>query len=102
MAGLTASILLLLLSLPHSLRSSGPTSDDDDTQIDGIGLLHAIWLYRNRPELEMLLEQVEQPTTDNLRSTGEVRTRLVARKKSSLGSPFDADRWGERKVEDQV
>ncbi|KAJ6491201.1 hypothetical protein C8R45DRAFT_1096710 [Mycena sanguinolenta] len=91
-AGLTTSILLLLLSLPHSLPS-GPTSHNDDIRIDGTGLLHAIWLYRNHSELETLLEQVEHPTTDNLRWAGEVRTRLVAtRKKSSLvGSPFDAE-----------
>ncbi|KAJ6491172.1 hypothetical protein C8R45DRAFT_1073728 [Mycena sanguinolenta] len=86
MAGLAASILLLLLSLPHSLLPGGQTSDDDDIQIDGIGLLHAIWLYRNHPELEMLLEQVEQPTTDNLRRAGEVRTRLVATRKNLKSS----------------
>ncbi|KAJ6491170.1 hypothetical protein C8R45DRAFT_928997 [Mycena sanguinolenta] len=103
-AGLTASILLLLLSLPHSLLSGGPTSDDDDIQIDGIGLLHAIWLYRNHSELETLLKQVDQPTADNLPSAGEVRIRLVAtrKKSSSLGLPFDTDSWEERKVEDQV
>ncbi|KAJ6491099.1 hypothetical protein C8R45DRAFT_1138153 [Mycena sanguinolenta] len=89
-AGLAASILLLLLSLPHSLLLGGPTSNDDDTQIDGIGLLHAIWLYRHHPELEMLLEQVEQPTTNNLRSAGEVRTRLVATREKRLSVPKDA------------
>ncbi|KAJ6491072.1 hypothetical protein C8R45DRAFT_1213169 [Mycena sanguinolenta] len=85
-AGLAASILLWLLSLPHSLFPSGPTGNEDDIQIDGIGLLHTIWLYRNHPKLKTLLEQVEQPTTDNLRSAGEVRTRLVAtREKRPLG-----------------
>ncbi|KAJ6491161.1 hypothetical protein C8R45DRAFT_1138236 [Mycena sanguinolenta] len=93
-AGLAASILLLLLSLPHSLFPGGPTSEDDNIHIDGTGILHAIWLYRNHPELETLLEQVENPTTDNLRWAGEVRTRLVdTRKKSpSVGLPFDAGR----------
>ncbi|KAJ6482659.1 hypothetical protein C8R45DRAFT_1150174 [Mycena sanguinolenta] len=92
-AGLAASILLLLLSLPHSLFPGGPNSDDDDIHIDGTGILHAIWLYRNHPELEMLLEQVEHPTTDNLRWAGEVQTRLVVtrKKSSSVGSPFEAD-----------
>ncbi|KAJ6478385.1 hypothetical protein C8R45DRAFT_1157250 [Mycena sanguinolenta] len=91
-AGLTASILLLLLSLPHSLFPGGPTSDNDDIHIDGTGILHAIWLYRNHPELETLLEQVEHPTTDNLRWAGEVRTRLVAtRKKSSSVASTEVD-----------
>ncbi|KAJ7306655.1 hypothetical protein DFH08DRAFT_975911 [Mycena albidolilacea] len=94
-AGLAASILLLLLSLPHSLLPGGPTNDDEDIQIDGTGILHAIWLYRNHPELETLLEQVEKPTTDNLRSAGAVQYRLVpAGKKSSsqaVDSPFGVE-----------
>ncbi|KAF7333175.1 hypothetical protein MVEN_02383300 [Mycena venus] len=49
----------------------------NQSSIDGTGLLHAIWLYRNHPELEDLLEQVEHPTKDNLRDAGMVRTRLV-------------------------
>ncbi|KAJ6491169.1 hypothetical protein C8R45DRAFT_928996 [Mycena sanguinolenta] len=89
-AGLAASILLWLLSLPHSLRHSGPTGNDDDIQIDGIGLLHAIWLYRNHPELETLLDQVENPMTDNVRWAGEVRTRLVATRKKRPSVPEDA------------
>jgi hypothetical protein len=36
------------------------------------------WLYRNHPELETLLEQVEHPTDDNLRAAELVQTRLVS------------------------
>jgi hypothetical protein len=39
--------------------------------------MHAIWLYRNHPELELLLEQVAHPTDYNLRRVGMVSTRLV-------------------------
>jgi hypothetical protein len=34
-------------------------------------------MYRNHPELDALLEQVEHPTDDNLRAAGLVQTRLV-------------------------
>ncbi|KAJ7454375.1 hypothetical protein FB451DRAFT_1517922 [Mycena latifolia] len=74
--GLVASIALLLLSLPYSLLHRDK-ENDRDLPLDGTGILHAMWLYRNHPELETLLEQVEHPTNDNLRSAGMVRTRLV-------------------------
>ncbi|KAJ6491133.1 hypothetical protein C8R45DRAFT_928960 [Mycena sanguinolenta] len=86
-AGLTASILLLLLSLPHSRFPGRPTSNDNDIQIDGTDILQAIWLYWNHPELETLLEQVDHPTTDNLHWAGEVRTRLVATRKKRPSVP---------------
>ncbi|KAJ6556350.1 hypothetical protein B0H19DRAFT_1377089 [Mycena capillaripes] len=71
--GLAASIALLVLSLPDVLYDGGANG----TPIQGTGLLHAIWLYRNHPELHTLLEQVQEPTNDNLRRAGMVRTRLV-------------------------
>ncbi|KAJ7023517.1 hypothetical protein C8F04DRAFT_180802 [Mycena alexandri] len=71
-AGLVASILLALLALP-SIYSGR----DRDIPIDGTGILHAIWMYRNHPELDVLLPQVDDPTNDNLRQAGMVRTRLV-------------------------
>ncbi|KAJ7454400.1 hypothetical protein FB451DRAFT_1279822 [Mycena latifolia] len=83
--GLAASIALLLLSLRYSLSAH----DDRDLPIHGTGMLHAIWLYRNHPELHTLLEQVEHPTDDNLRSAGMFRTRLVGgrlRKQKSVES----------------
>jgi hypothetical protein len=76
--GLAVSIGLLLLSLPTSVFYKG-SNDDKDMPIDAIGLLHAIWMYRNHAELEALLPQVEDPTVHNLREAGMVRTRLVSR-----------------------
>ncbi|KAJ6549424.1 hypothetical protein DFH09DRAFT_1169263 [Mycena vulgaris] len=75
-AGLVASVALLVLSLSSSLFN-GSAKKDSDLSIDGTGILHAIWLYRNHPELETLLEHVEHPTHDNLRQAGMVRTRLT-------------------------
>jgi hypothetical protein len=51
--------------------------EDAELPIDGLGVLHAIWLYRNHPELETLIDQVEYPSTQNLREAGMVRVRLV-------------------------
>jgi hypothetical protein len=67
--------MLTLLSLPTSILKH--VKDENDIPIDGTGILHAIWLYRNHPELETLLEQVEHPTDNNLREAGMVQTRLV-------------------------
>ncbi|KAJ7137197.1 hypothetical protein C8R44DRAFT_768626 [Mycena epipterygia] len=78
-AGLVASIALLLVALPFSLKN--PNSEKaSDVPLDGTGILHVIWLYRNHPELETLVEQVGQPTDQNLREAGMVRTRLVGGK----------------------
>ncbi|KAJ7486754.1 hypothetical protein FB451DRAFT_1553975 [Mycena latifolia] len=61
----------MLLSLPYTLFNRG-VHEDSDLPIDGTGILHAIWLYRNHPELGTLLEQVEHPTDDNLREAGRL------------------------------
>ncbi|KAJ7772456.1 hypothetical protein B0H16DRAFT_169908 [Mycena metata] len=71
--GPAVSVILMALTLPTLLLQG----NDDDPPIDGTGILHTIWLYRNHPELDTLLEQVEEPTTDNLRVAGMLRTRLV-------------------------
>ncbi|KAJ7436173.1 hypothetical protein B0H11DRAFT_2207296 [Mycena galericulata] len=71
-AGLIASIILLFLSLPF-----GGLQNDTELPITELGVLHTIWLYRNHPELESLLLQVEHPTTQNLREAGLVPTRLA-------------------------
>ncbi|KAJ7711552.1 hypothetical protein B0H16DRAFT_1628097 [Mycena metata] len=75
-AGLAASVALFLLSLLPSLFLKNRRRDTD-VPIDGIGMLHAIWLYRNHPELQTLMEQVDEPTEANLREAGMVRTRLI-------------------------
>ncbi|KAF7368541.1 hypothetical protein MVEN_00177400 [Mycena venus] len=74
-AGLAASLILAILGLA-SLRGH---NEDDDLPLNETGILHAIWLYRNHPELETLLEQVEHPTDENLRAAGMVKTRLVGK-----------------------
>ncbi|KAJ7226849.1 hypothetical protein GGX14DRAFT_417491 [Mycena pura] len=82
-ASLAASVILMMLAMA-SLRSP---NEDDDLPLDGTGILHAIWLYRNHPELEARLEQVEHPTDENLRAAGMVKTRLVGKRvrKDELG-----------------
>jgi hypothetical protein len=79
-------VTLLLLSLSFSLSGA---RDDKEIPMDGIGILHAIWLYRNHPELERLMPHVENPTDNNLREAGMVRTKLIEgglRKEESWGS----------------
>ncbi|KAJ7325388.1 hypothetical protein DFH08DRAFT_1028130 [Mycena albidolilacea] len=75
-SGLAASVALFLLSLQYSLFSKSRQYQTDNP-IDGTGILQAIWLYRNHPELETQLDQVDDPTEANLREAGMVRTRLV-------------------------
>ncbi|KAJ7721331.1 hypothetical protein B0H14DRAFT_3170330 [Mycena olivaceomarginata] len=72
-AGLAASLILTMLALA-SLRGQ---NEDDGLPLNGTGILHTIWLYRNHPELETLLEQVEHPTDENLRAAGMVKTKLL-------------------------
>ncbi|KAJ7353522.1 hypothetical protein DFH08DRAFT_987993 [Mycena albidolilacea] len=79
-AGLETSIGLLVLSFPASLLGRGAKNDEDSEDaiaIDGTGPLHTIWPYRNHPELEILLEQVEHSNEDNMRDAGMVTTSLV-------------------------
>ncbi|KAJ7795962.1 hypothetical protein B0H14DRAFT_2916964 [Mycena olivaceomarginata] len=74
--GLAASVALFLLLLRYSLFSKSHQYQTDNP-IDGTGILQAIWLYRNQPELKTQLDQVDNPTEANLREAGMVRTRLV-------------------------
>ncbi|KAJ7025829.1 hypothetical protein C8F04DRAFT_1268813 [Mycena alexandri] len=71
--GLAASIVLALLSLPSVILNK--TVGQKEIPINGTGMLHAIWLYRNNPKLDMELEQVEHPTERNLRQAGMVRVK---------------------------
>ncbi|KAF8212758.1 hypothetical protein K438DRAFT_1805046 [Mycena galopus ATCC 62051] len=91
-AGLVISIVLLLLSLPSSLFRGRNRAD---LPIDGTGLLHAIWMFRNHHELETLLKQVAHPTHENLRSAGMVRTTLVG---SRIRESFLMTRRGSNSV----
>ncbi|KAJ7280272.1 hypothetical protein C8J57DRAFT_1712254 [Mycena rebaudengoi] len=75
--GLAASVVLALESLRYSLFHGIP-QDREDATIDGAGLLHTIWLYRNHSELKTVLEQVEDsPTDQNLREAGKVGTTFA-------------------------
>ncbi|KAJ6467400.1 hypothetical protein C8R45DRAFT_938739 [Mycena sanguinolenta] len=73
-AGLVVSMVLMAVAL-SLFRSS---EFDKDLPVDGAGILHTIWLYRNHPRLQQILEQVEHPSDENLRAAGMVQTRLVA------------------------
>ncbi|KAF8148738.1 hypothetical protein K438DRAFT_1989101 [Mycena galopus ATCC 62051] len=74
--GLCVSILLTVLSIP-SLIPPAPIRGAGYVPIDGSGMLHAIWMFRNHPELETLLPQAEDPTTNNLREAAMDQTRLI-------------------------
>ncbi|KAF7326726.1 hypothetical protein MSAN_02500600 [Mycena sanguinolenta] len=69
-AGLVVSIILMAVALPL-LRGS---EFDEDLPVNGTGILHTIWLYRNHPGLRRILEQVEHPTDENLRAAGMAST----------------------------
>ncbi|KAJ7192919.1 hypothetical protein GGX14DRAFT_593755 [Mycena pura] len=73
--GLAASTILLLISLQYlQFRSDSR----DGVRIDGTELLHGIWLYRHHPELATLMEDVENPTNENLRTAGMHQSVLKA------------------------
>ncbi|KAF7346983.1 hypothetical protein MVEN_01451100 [Mycena venus] len=71
--GLVASIALAWISLRYSLYHGVPRHAEDVT-VEGSGILHTIWVYRNQRELETLLEHIEHPTDKNLRQAGMVDT----------------------------
>jgi hypothetical protein len=73
--GLAASAAPLLLSLRYFLFFTSHKHEPGNL-IDGTGILQVIWLYRNHPEVEIQLDQVDNPTEENLWEAGMVRTRL--------------------------
>ncbi|KAJ7436264.1 hypothetical protein B0H11DRAFT_2294984 [Mycena galericulata] len=83
LVGLAVSIILSVLSIPFSVWQNARTHFRD-TPLDGTGFLHAIWLYRNDPELENALVQVRSPSDDNLREAGMVEAFLVSGRARSL------------------
>jgi hypothetical protein len=76
-AGLVASMTLSIISLQFIQTRRNERLDAYDTLIEGTGILHAIWLYRNNPRLATQLEQVQYPTDVNLQKAGMVRVKLV-------------------------
>ncbi|KAJ7483773.1 hypothetical protein B0H11DRAFT_2279776 [Mycena galericulata] len=76
LAGLAVSMILTMLSIPLSMWCAG--THRRDPPLDGTGFLHAIWLYRNDPELATILKQVQIPTDENLRNAGMVEAVFVS------------------------
>ncbi|KAJ6474239.1 hypothetical protein C8R45DRAFT_1160467 [Mycena sanguinolenta] len=95
--GLAASICLALICLRHSIFPKTSTNDEN-LAVDGTGILHIIWLYRNHPQLNRVLEQVHHPSDENLRKAGMVKTSFGGspRKPNDMGS-FD---WTQHTVDD--
>jgi hypothetical protein len=65
-------------------------------QIDGVGLLHSIWVFRHHPQLDTLLKQVKHPTNLHLRQAGMLRTRLAGpssngQERSMIGLESETD-----------
>ncbi|KAJ6467449.1 hypothetical protein C8R45DRAFT_938790 [Mycena sanguinolenta] len=85
-AGLVVSIVLMAIALPLFRGSEF----GKDLAADGTGILHTIWLCRNHPRLQQILEQVDYPSDANLRAARMVRTRLVAEglEDTSRGKPW--------------
>ncbi|KAJ7925476.1 hypothetical protein B0H13DRAFT_1863125 [Mycena leptocephala] len=79
--GLGASIILCALAI---ISCHGPNSSTG--VFNGIGMLHAFWLFRNHPGLVDQLKQMEEPTTDDLRAAGMIRVRLLGDSKVSVES----------------
>jgi len=58
------SIFLLALAAPAIL-------DNNNLQIDSIGILQMVWLLQEHKELQEKIGQVPEPTTDDLRVAGQ-------------------------------
>ncbi|KAJ7512649.1 hypothetical protein B0H11DRAFT_2434 [Mycena galericulata] len=76
LAGLAVSMILTMLSIPLSMWCAG--THRRNPPLDGTGFLHAIWLYRNDPELATILNQVQIPTDENLRNAGMVEAVFLS------------------------
>ncbi|KAJ7916393.1 hypothetical protein B0H13DRAFT_1871282 [Mycena leptocephala] len=70
--GAAASALLLLLAVKFCRHAGGPK-----TSLNGTGLLHMMWLFKDHPDLAEQLEKVDNPTDANLRAAGMIRVQLL-------------------------
>ncbi|KAK6978195.1 hypothetical protein R3P38DRAFT_2809379 [Favolaschia claudopus] len=86
-AGLVLSIALALLSLPATIFHLRGRNNKSRLPTDGTGILNTIWLYRNHPELETLVYQVEKPSDKNLRLAGMIEVNLAG--EGGGGEKFD-------------
>ncbi|KAJ7195762.1 hypothetical protein GGX14DRAFT_700655 [Mycena pura] len=84
--GLLASTSLTVLSVSYCKDQIG-----SNISLAGSGLLHTIWLFRNHPDLDVVLPQVDDPTDHNLRAAGMIPIKLG----DSVGGEPDLD-YGKR------
>lgn len=63
LVGMAASVALLLLAVPHLRQAVG-----HGHSLDGTGILHVIWLFRNNPEWAEVIPQINDPTEQELRA----------------------------------
>ncbi|KAJ7924190.1 hypothetical protein B0H13DRAFT_2654929 [Mycena leptocephala] len=65
--GMAASVALLSLAIPHLRQPVG-----HGQSLDGTGILHVIWLFRNNPEWAEVIPQIDDPTDQELRAAAMV------------------------------
>ncbi|KAJ7210826.1 hypothetical protein GGX14DRAFT_394451 [Mycena pura] len=78
--GLAGSIVLLVLIGWISIGTNS-----FNPYLARLRLLQIIWIFENHPELHEILEQVDDPTDDNLRSAGFVNVCLADAFPSVIG-----------------
>ncbi|EIW83729.1 hypothetical protein CONPUDRAFT_142341 [Coniophora puteana RWD-64-598 SS2] len=64
--GLCASVIMLLLAVVLA----GARRDKDTLVVSSVGMLEMLWLSNRKPVLRLQLDEVQEPTMDNLRSAG--------------------------------
>ncbi|KAJ7236533.1 hypothetical protein C8J57DRAFT_1479199 [Mycena rebaudengoi] len=70
--GAAASAILLVLAVKFCRHAGGP-----NTSLNGTGLLHMMWLFKDHPDLAEQLERMDNPTDANLRAAGMIRVQLL-------------------------
>jgi hypothetical protein len=70
--GLGASLILLVIALVLVGKLEGKAE-----AVDSTGILHLIWLFRDRPDLTERITRVEKPTVAHLRTAGMFQVRLA-------------------------
>ncbi|KAJ6533520.1 hypothetical protein B0H19DRAFT_1080932 [Mycena capillaripes] len=70
--GAAASAILLLLAVKFCCHAGGPK-----TSLNGTGLLHMMWLFKDHPDLAEQLENMDNPTDANLRAAGMIQVQLL-------------------------
>ncbi|KAJ7217259.1 hypothetical protein GGX14DRAFT_541785 [Mycena pura] len=73
--GLAGSIILLVLIGWICIGTK--LTNSSNPPLTRLGILQIIWIFEHHPELHEILEQVDDPTDDNLRSAGLVNVCLA-------------------------